>query len=134
MGSELPKIEGISAEYLWIFLAVLVGLGAIALLAVNLIKGIRDLRKGKQQTNNDKEQQIIDKLDSIDQKLANDKARLDGHEVRLQHLEDSGKDTKNGFSALCTALIAVLNHSINDGNADEMIKAKDKLTDYLTKR
>lgn len=127
---NVPAIEGITPTYLWYFLIVAVGLCAIALLVVNLIKGLRELRKPKA----GKSDAILDRLGSIDTKLGNDKARLDGHETRLNALEQDKQDIQAGFSVMCTALLAVLNHELHNGNADEMERATDELTKYLTRR
>ena len=74
------------------------------------------------------------KFDDVYEKLGADKARLDSHELMLNHLSKSMTDTSEGFSVLCYAMIAVLNHGIHNGNKDEMESALGRLHEYLSKR
>lgn len=58
-------------------------------------------------------------------KLAEDKRRLDGHEEAIKVLQ-------NGSQVQCTALMALLDHELHNGNADQMEKAKNGITVYLS--
>ncbi len=61
-----------------------------------------------------------------EKKLANDKKRLDEH-------EESINDLKESVPIICTALLAILDHGIHNGNPDQMQKARDDLMGYLSK-
>ena len=57
-------------------------------------------------------------------KLATDKQRLDAHDKAIENLQESNQ-------AICSALLALLDHELHNGNADQMQKARDTLMDYL---
>lgn len=61
-----------------------------------------------------------------EKKLANDKRRLDEH-------EESINDLKEGIPFICTALLAILDHGIHNGNLDQMQKARDEMMGYMSK-
>lgn len=61
-----------------------------------------------------------------EKKLANDKKRLDDHEEAI-------KDLSEGQQLICSALLAILDHGIHNGNADQMQKARDEMMAYLSK-
>lgn len=60
-------------------------------------------------------------------KLANDKVRLDNHEVEIQELKEGGK-------LQGAALIALLDHELHNGNSQQMEKARDDLLGYYMKK
>ena len=74
------------------------------------------------------------RFDEINKKLKSDKARLDSHEYALSGMHKAQMDISEGFSVLCYAMIAVLNHGIHNGNTDEMEDALGRLHEYLSKR
>lgn len=57
-------------------------------------------------------------------KLANDKARLDGHDKAILSLQESNK-------VLCAGIIALLDHELHNGNAEQMQEARDSILRYL---
>lgn len=59
-------------------------------------------------------------------KLANDKQRLDQHDEAID-------DLREGNQVICSALIAILDHGIHNGNTDQMQDARDDLMRYLSK-
>lgn len=139
-------IEGITPDMLWNFGYTMLGLIAIII----CIEKIPDIiwkwkdRKRKAAEGpradfaDDISEKIIDKLEprfrEIDDKLKADKARLDSHEYALSGMHRAQVDISEGFSVLCHAMIAVLNHGIHNGNTDEMEKALGKLHEYLARR
>lgn len=63
----------------------------------------------------------------IAQKLAMDKTRLDEHERAI-------KDMQEGQQVMCSALLALLDHQLHNGNADQMQSARDDILHYLQGR
>ena len=59
-------------------------------------------------------------------KLAMDKQRLDEHEEAITDLRESQQ-------VICSALLAILDHGIHNGNTDQMEKARGELMKYLSK-
>lgn len=61
-----------------------------------------------------------------EKKLANDKKRLDEHDEAISDLRDSNQ-------VICSALLAILDHELHNGNGDQMQKARDEMMAYLSK-
>lgn len=59
-------------------------------------------------------------------KLAHDKERLDEHEEAIKDLRESNQ-------VICSALLAILDHGIHNGNTEQMQKARDEMMAYLSK-
>ena len=57
-------------------------------------------------------------------KLANDKNRLDEHDAAIKRLQESSE-------VQCAALLALLDHQLHNGNAEQMEKAKADIVEYL---
>lgn len=57
--------------------------------------------------------------------LRTDKQRLDEHERDIKVLKD-------GQEALCTGVVALLDHQLHNGNSDQMEKAKERISNYLS--
>lgn len=57
-------------------------------------------------------------------KLDMDKRRLDKHDEAIETLQESNQ-------VICTALLALLDHALHNGNGDQMQKARDDLIKYL---
>lgn len=64
---------------------------------------------------------------STDQKLANDKVRLDNHEAEIRELKEGGRLQGE-------ALIALLDHELHNGNSQQMEAARDNLLGYYMKK
>ena len=61
-----------------------------------------------------------------EKKLANDKKRLDEHDEAIKDLRESNQ-------VICSALLAILDHELHNGNGDQMQKARDEMMAYLSK-
>ena len=61
-----------------------------------------------------------------EKKLANDKKRLDEHDEAINDLRESNQ-------VICSALLAILDHELHNGNGDQMQKARDEMMAYLSK-
>lgn len=57
-------------------------------------------------------------------KLANDKVRLDSHDDAIKALKDSNR-------VLCNGVMALLDHELHNGNADQMQRARDGILEHL---
>lgn len=60
----------------------------------------------------------------IAKKLDTDKRRLDTHDKAIG-------DLQSGYQALCAGVLALLDHELHNGNADQMEKAKEEIMRYL---
>lgn len=57
-------------------------------------------------------------------KLANDKILLDEHSQSIEELKESTQ-------VLCNGVLALLDHELHNGNADQMQSARDDILKYL---
>lgn len=57
-------------------------------------------------------------------KLANDKILLDEHSQSIEELKESTQ-------VLCNGVLALLDHELHNGNADQMQNARDDILKYL---
>lgn len=142
----MQAIEGVTPDMIWNFGYTMLGIIAI-IVCIEKIPDIiwkwKDRKKkaaeGPQANFADEIcDKIMDKLEprfaEIDNKLKADKARLESHEYAITGMHKAQTDIYEGFSVLCYAMIAVLNHGIHNGNAAEMEDALNKLHEYLSRR
>lgn len=142
----VAAIEGITPQMLWNFFIVLLGIIAVFVAVEKVVDSVwkwKDRkRKSEQGTSDDFADEVSDRvmkklepqLQEINEKLRSDKLRLDNHDYALNGIHKTQQDISEGFSVLCYAMIAVLNHGIHNGSTEEMEAALDKLHRYLTKR
>jgi len=140
---QLPDVEGLTPEILWYTLIGLVGIGTLVILADKVADVFRRKRERDRLRNAPGDalaesisQKVLENLEprfeEIDRKLDNDKTRLDAHERALSHISETETSNREGFAALCGAMIAVLDHELHNGNTEQMEKARDELNHYLT--
>lgn len=144
MESTVVAIEGITPSMLWTAIAVLVGAASIFLLIDKVANVFRERKKRQEEQMKrnslpvagieERMTKLDESMEAIRSELSEVNRKLDRDNRRINDLEHGQIDIGNGFKALCTASIALLNHSINDGNTEEMERAKDSLMNYLQDR
>ena len=124
-------INGITMELFWTYLFVFVALCGIVTILLNTLEKILAWRKRKAQP-------LTDMKTDIMTMLANDKHRLDAqdaivseHTRRLDKLERRADTVEQGQKVQCKALMALLDHELHNGNADQMSEASREINDYL---
>lgn len=105
---ELPKIEGISPQYLWIALAVLLGLCAIIVLVGKTVQTVKGWGVNRE--------------------------RAKGLDQRVKSLRRDVEDMREGTQHMCAGVKALLVHALHDGNTDEIEKALSDLDKWLIRR
>ncbi len=125
------EINGISPESLWTYLFVFVALCGVVTIILNTAEKISAWRKRKTQP-------LMDTKADMMAMLATDKRRLDAldgimseHGRRLDKLENRADTVDQGQKVQCKALMALLEHELHNGNADQMHEASQELNDYL---
>lgn len=103
----------ITFEQIKTAVVVILALLGVVATVMNAIDAVHKLRKPGS-----------DRQKKIDEKLDNDKARLDAHERELAALRD-------GQRVICSGVQALLDHELHNGNADQMQDASNKLTSWL---
>lgn len=135
---NLP-IEGITPSYLWIFLYVAVGLCALIILIDKVLDVFRRRKQRKDIAKPELAEEIAGKVmeklrpdfDEIDRKLKSDHTRLDGHDRDIKTLYDRTDQDSNGVRTLVVGVLALLNHELHNGNANELNDAQKELNKYL---
>lgn len=124
-------INGITLELFWTYLFVFIALCGIVTILLNTLEKILAWRKRKAQP-------LTDAKADIMTMLANDKHRLDAqdaivseHTRRLDKLERRADTVEQGQKVQCKALMALLDHELHNGNADQMSEASREINDYL---
>lgn len=142
----MPNIQGFDPAMLWTAAIVFIGLGALFIEYDKIRQIFRNRKKERQeeeqthdngfrqQLTEDIATKVMEKLEprlsGIESKLENDKNRLDNHEDTISTIKKSNKLITDGLEVTCNALMAVLDHELHNGNADQMQKARDDLQHY----
>lgn len=151
----MPSIQGFTPDMLWTTMIVIIGICAVLATVYKVIEIFRkekDFRAhqiresaGTDNVAQEVTRQVVRDLEprfeaiereieKVREKLNVDKTRLDVQSESIHSVMISQRDIGEGFSAMCMALIAVLNHELHNGNADEMQKAADDLHIYLVRQ
>ncbi len=134
----MQPIEGITPGMLWTALIVLVAGATLYVLWGKVRDTYRKQAEYKRLKNepgerlaNEISEKVLAKLEprfvEIDRKLNNDKALLDEHTRQIETLENR----TDGLKPLARGVLALLNHSLHNGNTDEMEEALRGINDYL---
>lgn len=106
------------------FLMVLIAIMVLFLLAVQVVKAVRDIFH--------KPKQDVDKAYAAHCQQSEE--RFQRGERHIAENRDDIRDLKEGLRASCVANMALLNHAIHNGNTAEMEKASAGLNEYLINR
>jgi uncharacterized protein HemX len=138
---QIKPIEGITPGMIWTFVAVLVGLAALYVLYGKVRETYAKNKHMKDPGNKLADEisaRVLEKLEprfaEIDKKLANDKATLDGHTRQIEALATRTDGNEDGVKALSRGVLALLNHTLHNGNTDELEHAQQALNDYLIEK
>lgn len=157
---QMPKIEGITPEMLWIFFVVLVGIMALVVLGDKVLDVFRNAKKRRKERNELEGQDITDRIadkvlekltptldakfdeiaknfEDVDRKLAADKeiieihtSQLNAQKDRVDRLDDDTKALLHGMSALLSFDITARN---GDGDS-KLVKTNEAMKNYLIDR
>lgn len=145
MTDQLPAIEGFTPGMLWIFMVVLIGLAALFVLGYKVVDIVRKEIERKKERKEAEKPELADEISSkviqlleprmseIDRKLENDKSMLDMHTRQINALGTRTDKQESGILALSMGVLALINHTLYDGNADELTNAKTAINDYVFK-
>ena len=138
---QIKPIEGITPGMIWTFVAVLVGLAALYVLYGKVRETYQKNKKMKDPENKLADEisaRVLEKLEprfaEIDKKLTNDKAMIDGHSRQIEALASRTDGNEDGVKALSRGVLALLNHTLHNGNTDELEHAQQALNDYLIEK
>ncbi len=140
----MPAIEGINPAQLWTFFYVLIAIGGIYLILDKVVTSIgghikkkrEALEQGEDATNMAEEikgdlMDIRGDMRAMKKEIETINSKLDNDNRRIGVLERGQADTHTAYSVMCTAICALLDHELHNGNADQMEDARNKLMNYL---
>ena len=113
MVEEASKVIGFGPSALWIFLGVAVAMGTIALLALNLITKIKELRKPKMANER-----------TVEEKLRNDNERLN-------RLENTTMEQEAELKLILRSQIAMIHHMIDGNGVDRLKETQRDIEEFL---
>lgn len=138
---QIKPIEGITPGMLWTFLGVLIGLAALYVLYGKVRETYaknKRMKDPEKKLADEISARVLEKLEprfsEIERKLANDKATLDGHTRQIEALATRTNGNEDGVKALSRGVLALLNHTLHNGNTDELEHAQQALNDYLIEK
>lgn len=116
--NELKAVMG--GDVIWVVLACMLGACVVIATIGKAVEVVKSWRRSARERSGD-----------VMTCLHNDKHRLDDHEARLKRLEDGLTDEQEGQRALMQGVMALLDHELHNGNADQMEHARDGINNYL---
>lgn len=138
---QIKPIEGITPGMIWTFVAVLVGLAALYVLYGKVRETYaknKRMKDPEKKLADEISARVLEKLEprfaDIDRKFANDKDAIDRHTRQLEALTSRSDGYDEGIKALSRGVLALLNHSLHNGNTDELEHAQQALNDYLIEK
>lgn len=96
---------------------------ALFLLVCKVIGAVRELRRPRE-TQQDAQEQ---KQRECDRKFENDNRMLMRHDMEIETL-------RKGMQVLCEGQLAIVEHALHNGNADQLKEACSNLNKYLTRQ
>lgn len=156
-GTQLPKIEGISPDMLWIFFVVLIGIMGVVILGDKVMDVFRNAKKRKREQNELEGQDItvriadkvMEKLtptldekfdeinrhfEDIDKKIAADREEISLHTSQLNAHQSRVDQLDNDTKALLHGMSALLSHQVTGNSIDKLKKTYNATNNYLIDR
>ena len=62
------------------------------------------------------------------------KKTVDGHTAQIKDLEEHIKKSDEGMAVVQQSLLQIMNHMIDGNHTDQLVKARDEMQIYLTKK
>lgn len=141
----MPNVEGLNPSILWTtvygFIAICL-LVTVVLTAYEKLKALQDRRMQQEeakkpgladQISRKVLEQLEPRLADIEDKLSQDKRRIDNHERLLAGAQETSDEVRAGLHAYGKTLLVLLNHG-NLGDSKEVKEATDELMAFLAKR
>ena len=141
----MPNVEGLTPSVLWTTIYGLVGLCilvTVVLTAYEKVQSFRDKRHqraeaGKPSLADQISKKVLAELEprlkDIENKLDNDKTRIDNHEHMLAGLQGTNASIRAGLHAYGKTMLVLLNHG-NFGDSREVKEATDELNKFLAEQ
>lgn len=77
---------------------------------------------------------FIKAIKEIRQPTVDLKKTVDGHNAQIKDLEERNKKIDEGMAIMQQSLLQMMNHMIDGDHVDKLVKARDEMQIYLTKK
>ena len=77
---------------------------------------------------------FIKAVKEIRQPAVDLKKTVDGHTRQIKDLEDHIKKSDEGMAVVQQSLLQIMNHMLDGNYTDQLVKARDEMQIYLTKK
>lgn len=145
MQTTVHTIEGVTPQMLWTALIVLIAGATLYVLYGKVVDTYRKQREIKRSANDPGDKladeisaKVMEKLEprflEINRKLDNDKAAISNHTREIDTLSKRADSSESGMKALNRGVLALLNHALHNGNANELEDAQKGINDYLIEK
>lgn len=145
----MPTVEGFTPSVLWTTIYGLLALCILFMVVYKVYDAIHTIMERRRQRKaanapgfaEQVSQMTIDKmmerleprLQEIEQNLANDKRRLDNHELILSSATERYEELHRGMVAMCKFMLVISTYS-NLGNNEKIKEAVHELSTYLAEQ
>lgn len=141
----MQPIEGLTPGTLWTTIYGLIAICLIFMIVYNVYDAIYKINVRRKERKEAHAPDLADKVSKkiletleprfqeIERKLDMDKNRLDNHEGMISSMQETHRDTKEGLSAICKALLVITTYG-NIGNNEKVKEASTELANYLADR
>jgi flagellar biosynthesis/type III secretory pathway M-ring protein FliF/YscJ len=143
MTSFMPTVENFTPAVFWTTIYGILALCVLFMIVYKVydaIVTIIDRAKKKKEAEKpdfaeEVSRKVIEKLEprfkKIEDKLENDKIRLNEHDVFISGIERGQKNTRDGLIAICKYLMAIVQFGKLNNDSKELNAATAEMTEYL---
>lgn len=77
---------------------------------------------------------FINAIKEINKPLADLKKTVETHTAQIKDLEEHNKKFDEGMAVMQQSLLQIMNHMIDGNHTEQLVKARDDMQIYLTKK
>ncbi len=77
---------------------------------------------------------FIKAVKEVNKPLTDMKKTVENHTTQIKDIEEHNKKLDEGMAIMQQSLLQIMNHMIDGNHTDKLVKARDELQIYLTKK
>lgn len=141
----MPTVENFTPQVLWTTIYGILALCILFMIVYKVYDAIRTImerRRHKKESEKpsfaeEVSQKVTEKLEprfrEIEKNLAQDKKRLDNHEIAIADIRHSHDEIHDGLTAICKFMLVISTYG-NLGNNEKIMDATAELQKFLAER
>lgn len=142
---RLPTVENFTPQVLWTTIYGILALCILFMIVYKVYDAIRTImerRRHKKESEKpsfaeEVSQKVTEKLEprfrEIEKNLAQDKKRLDNHEIAIANMRHGYDEIHDGLTAICKFMLVISTYG-NLGNNEKIMDATAELQKFLAER